>query len=644
MISGPEEHKPLVVKEEVVEENHFLVWDHIILAEEYPFRATCMYCQAGFQIRGGTSAVLRHLKTHHWKIIDFSDLLPTTRRPKIKAEIESDENDEACSSYMESIIRLLPPSEVSEKLPARESGDEVAPEYQIEQESDQNGKEELNDIRKQLGIIEETIVEDVGVRPTQQAESQCTEKAVKKRKRKSDTSPEKGKSEKAAILKEAHLNNLLITDDETKKLFHESLKATIAREAAMTEYYRMKTKKIELEMERFEPVMMSFLYFLQLVNNWPQMIMLSWNNLINTPQKALEIRAYGNRSYQWNTVDDIQSTISVFLSVCHEVENSKDLRFSWEIYKNQDYLDRSITTPNCSIVVPMSTKIDYRAILKITKKSKILFETDQNIKKPSLYWLAALGDSFSSGQGNPDKPIGNGTEAEWLDETCHRSKKSFPYLAFAKNSAKTPTAFTFLSCSGASVENGILSNNGQIHQLEMIMKKAHSIPNSLILTIGGNDIGFTDILANFQNGKSFGVSIDMRFFYVSHQLDRVAAKLAELSIQKVILVTYYDITRNEHGIVDSSCGLLGKISQRNLQYAERQILQKLNSLLLRKASKYGWLTVNCSDIFRNHGLCSKHSLIRSRSESLLLQGNEYGSFHPNAEAHQLISQRISALL
>ncbi|CAI5450699.1 unnamed protein product [Caenorhabditis angaria] len=250
------------------------------------------------------------------------------------------------------------------------------------------------------------------------------------------------------------------------------------------------------------------------------------------------------------------------------------------------------------------------------------------------FWLAAIGDSFSSGQGNPAKSI-----PKWLDEPCYRSRNSFVFKTFEKIREKC-SIFTFLSCSGASVDNGILSKNGQIEKLENLMKIRKSSPDSLILTVGGNDIGFTDILSQIQEENFSEISINMRFFYVFHQLDRIAAKLAELKIPQIILVNYYDITRNENGEVDASCGKFGKVSQLNLILAERRILRRLNELLRRKAEKYGWELVDISEIFRRRGLCSKNSLIRSRNESLALQSNDYGSFHPNIEGHRLISEKL----
>jgi hypothetical protein len=88
--------------------------------------------------------------------------------------------------------------------------------------------------------------------------------------------------------------------------------------------------------------------------------------------------------------------------------------------------------------------------------------------------IAAFGDSYSSGEGNPDVPAqysgetppnnywvfeDRGPPAQWWDEECHRSMLSWPVLAALKLSLLDPhNTVTLLnySCSGAEVGDGIL--------------------------------------------------------------------------------------------------------------------------------------------------------------------------------------------
>lgn len=92
--------------------------------------------------------------------------------------------------------------------------------------------------------------------------------------------------------------------------------------------------------------------------------------------------------------------------------------------------------------------------------------------------IVALGDSFASGEGNPDHPAkladlvasqgwftqNNAKKfvvsgAQWWDEACHRSLLSWPALAALKQAIENPhevVQFASFACSGAEVYDGVL--------------------------------------------------------------------------------------------------------------------------------------------------------------------------------------------
>jgi lysophospholipase L1-like esterase len=91
--------------------------------------------------------------------------------------------------------------------------------------------------------------------------------------------------------------------------------------------------------------------------------------------------------------------------------------------------------------------------------------------------IVGLGDSFASGEGNPDGPVAfseiarnrnvyprrarndGGGDAQWLDEACHRSLYGHQLRAALQIAIEHPqAAVTFLgyACSGAAVDAGIL--------------------------------------------------------------------------------------------------------------------------------------------------------------------------------------------
>uniref|UniRef100_A0A0R3QWY1 AAA_lid_7 domain-containing protein n=1 Tax=Brugia timori TaxID=42155 RepID=A0A0R3QWY1_9BILA len=140
-------------------------------------------------------------------------------------------------------------------------------------------------------------------------------------------------------------------------------------------------------------------------------------------------------------------------------------------------------------------------------------------------------------------------------------------------------------------------------------------------------------------------TIDMRFFYTSHQLDRVAKAIQKLKPSQVpldvIIPHYFDLTRNERGVVDADCADMRQISTENLMLAEEKILQRINGLITKKSKQYGWTAIEgVAELFQSRGCCSSNSLIRSIRDSIRLQGNSFGAFHPIEEAHQQIADLV----
>jgi hypothetical protein len=155
-----------------------------------------------------------------------------------------------------------------------------------------------------------------------------------------------------------------------------------------------------------------------------------------------------------------------------------------------------------------------------------------------------LGDSYASGEGNPDFPailrpvpskikgrplwisnyrIGSPDEREasWFDDQCHRSLYSHQNLAAMWLAAQDPhraVTFVHLSCSGAEILDGIVQPQfdppgggslaqGQIRGLRDLLCTAGIARTDtnlaacrpvdlLMLSIGGNDVGFAKYIVH----------------------------------------------------------------------------------------------------------------------------------------------------
>jgi len=181
--------------------------------------------------------------------------------------------------------------------------------------------------------------------------------------------------------------------------------------------------------------------------------------------------------------------------------------------------------------------------------------------------IAGLGDSVAAGEGNPDRPVAlsdegfcfrrflGGTQsayyrpgragykgdrscesgrgpgdfaewsalgARWLSQACHRSLYGYQLrtaLALAVENPHVAVTFLPLACTGASIDNGVLSSQrarelncttnrpcpatvpAQVTQLQQYLTAARRgrpdrVLDLVLLTVGANDIDFSGLVAN----------------------------------------------------------------------------------------------------------------------------------------------------
>lgn len=194
--------------------------------------------------------------------------------------------------------------------------------------------------------------------------------------------------------------------------------------------------------------------------------------------------------------------------------------------------------------------------------------------------VAAMGDSYSSGEGNPrniDSYLENGSWLSaftpyWDDSACERSARSAPAqaaLRLEKSSPHFSVTFLDVTCSGATVDAGILGPQigarqarSQVAQLSALAA-GHRI-DAITLSIGGNDIGFGAILSAcatqvdcptgqvgtspLRGYSSVQAGAQGNIAKLPAQYARVQAALASLAPGTPVLPTMYpDITRDADG-------------------------------------------------------------------------------------------------
>ena len=121
--------------------------------------------------------------------------------------------------------------------------------------------------------------------------------------------------------------------------------------------------------------------------------------------------------------------------------------------------------------------------------------------------IVSLGDSYASGEGNPRNVRswlrqGGSLTPYWDDDPCRRSVHAAPAqaaLALERSSPRSSVTLVHLACSGATVDAGLLGpqvaagqGSSQVEQAVALLGGREA--DLVLVSIGGNDVGFTSIL------------------------------------------------------------------------------------------------------------------------------------------------------
>lgn len=320
---------------------------------------------------------------------------------------------------------------------------------------------------------------------------------------------------------------------------------------------------------------------------------------------------------------------------------------------------------------------------------------------PKLEYLA-MGDSFSSGEGDtdgagtskyyrPSTDVKGDSSKEIPTEKCHVSVRSYPYLIAKKMGIDVRNRFNSVACSGAVVASDYLQlhnkaaytgqsdrlkaytdtelNNfkeiaianfipGRIEQEAFVRKYK---PATVTITGSGNDVGFGDILracvspldmsdtCGYASGLSetsiLGYEIKSQYW----KLRDLYRKIHLSSPQTKIYVMSYPKFISD---IPATCGL-----NVGLNWTERQVFHQavvyLNDVIRAAATAEGVMYVDISDALEqggDHRLCgSSDNYVNGvnldcddRDFVKFLAGSDecQESFHPNANGHNAMADKI----
>ncbi|MFE4861502.1 SGNH/GDSL hydrolase family protein [Streptomyces sp. NPDC056670] len=257
--------------------------------------------------------------------------------------------------------------------------------------------------------------------------------------------------------------------------------------------------------------------------------------------------------------------------------------------------------------------------------------TAEAATQPSRY--VALGDSYASGAGVPDQ----------VNSACSRSNHNYPSLV---NSALAPAAHTDVTCGGATTADMTTTQkNSDGPQFNALTADTDLVT----LTIGGNDVGFTDII---QRCLALGVFMPngapCKASYTVNGRDQLASKIdataaafgstldgiRQRSPHASILMTGYPVIAPDNG---ADCPLTVSIAKGDAPWL-RDTEKHLNAVIAAQANSHGARYVDTYTPSIGHDICQPSGV--RWTEPLIANGA--APFHPNAAGQRAMAAGVIA--
>jgi GDSL-like Lipase/Acylhydrolase family len=253
---------------------------------------------------------------------------------------------------------------------------------------------------------------------------------------------------------------------------------------------------------------------------------------------------------------------------------------------------------------------------------------------PAADWVG-LGDSYAAGPLIPNQeldPLG-----------CLRSDHNFAHVA----AAQPGQSLRDVSCSGATTDDMTAPQDVTPGPNPPQFDALTASTRTVTLQIGGNDIGFTEIIENCASASPFGHPC--RDKYVVNGRDNLADRIAATapkvaavlqgvharSPQARVFVVDYAAILPETG---SGCWPTVPLAWNDVPYL-RGVEKGLNAMLAQQASANGATFVDDYTASIGHDACKPSS---TKWVEPLLPTHAAAPFHPNARGEAGIAQVVAA--
>jgi len=223
----------------------------------------------------------------------------------------------------------------------------------------------------------------------------------------------------------------------------------------------------------------------------------------------------------------------------------------------------------------------------------------------------AMGDSFASG---------NGTFTPDLDNACYRSSKAYAPLV-AK--ALRRTSLSFVACSGATTASIAGGQDAALNDKTTYVS----------ISIGGNDIGFTDLITACVSGgdATCTAAVDTASSAIANDLPgKLATTYAGIRSKapnaNVVVVGYprgFNPKRvscfQGSGISSTEAGLLNDLTD------------DLDAVIKTAAESAEFTYVDPNSTFDGHDVCARTPYVNGFGP--VLSGDTRDAYHPTAAGH-----------
>ncbi|GAA0966813.1 SGNH/GDSL hydrolase family protein [Actinocorallia libanotica] len=254
----------------------------------------------------------------------------------------------------------------------------------------------------------------------------------------------------------------------------------------------------------------------------------------------------------------------------------------------------------------------------------------------------ALGDSFSSGEGAYALPDDLAPE-----NRCHRTSRS--YVHTVSRTFEFAGGSRFFACAGARTEHFFTSKAGEPPQVE----HADAGTSLITLSIGGNDLGFTKVLAGCilalpWSGACQGqdAGLEARKPVLRQELTRIVRSLRERSPRaRVILLGYPRLFGEREGAALDNLGVADQrwlnAQGKELNDLVHEVARAADGELAQQGAPGSVEFIDVYSAFTGHEVGTGVPYVNGLDVDLSAFKVKIHSYHPNAAGYTALAELVT---